>query len=77
MMLGRYGDRAAAGTERRLVEVTDYSAKGLSLPLFDFPVEGITYVWPEARIPSTGTFQGLGLTSWNVATICPRRLVVV
>lgn len=28
------------------VEVTDYSTKGL-LPMFIFPVEEITYVWPE------------------------------
>jgi hypothetical protein len=33
-------------------KVTDESARGL-FPTFDFPVEEITYVWPEERIQST------------------------
>lgn len=40
------------------VKVTDESIKGL-FPVFNFPVEGITYVWPEKNsgawdFPRTG-----------------------
>lgn len=60
-------------TERRLWATLRslIDPQKVALPWLTSLLKGITYVWPEKNSSEYGTFQELGLTSCNMATVCP------